>query len=218
MLDLDNTVFVPTARVHAGFDRIANQYGIVEVSEAQRGNLDLLPHYSKPGFLAWAEKSGIRAKYPNLDWNKVYNSFNGASWNGALDGTETVVPGIDKFVRRVSQSGGVVVFNTGRRESQRGITEETLRKNGIANPKVTMKPTSGFSGSTAEWKVEAAKNIRETWGEPIALIDETKVNRDLMIETFPDLMPVAISIPGFTTEMTDDELAAEAWRISTYER
>ena len=39
-----------------------------------------------------------------------------------------------------------------------------------------------------------------------------------MTAAFPDVMGVAISIPGFTTEMSDDELAAEPWAISTFER
>lgn len=216
MIDLDNTSFVPTARVRAGLARIASQYGIVEAADPD--SFDLLPHYSKPGFLAWAEKTGLRANYPALDWNLVYSSYNGASWNVALDGTETLTPGLVKFARRVSQNGGVVVFNTGRRETKRVATEETLKKGGIANPKVTMKPDSGFPGSTAEWKVEAAKKIGETWGEPIALVDETAINHDTMKATFPDMMGVAINLPGYTTEMTDDELAAEPWAISTFER
>ena len=132
---------------------------------------------------------------PNLNWNQVYTSFNGASWNGALDGTETLTPGLVAFARRVSQSGGVVVFNTARRESQRAITVQTLKNGGIANPKVFMKPNSGFSGSSAEWKVVAANKIRDEWGEPIALIDETAVNRATMKAAFPDMMGVAISIP-----------------------
>ena len=123
-----------------------------------------------------------------------------------------------KFARRVSQSGGVVVFNTARRETQRAMTEQTLKNGGISNPKVTMKPNSGFSGSSAEWKVEAANCIRATWGEPIALIDETEVNHDTMEAAFPDMMGVSISIPGYTTEMSDADLAAETWAVSTFER
>jgi hypothetical protein len=216
MIDLDNTSFVPTERVHAGLRRIANQHGIVEVADPSA--LDVLPHYSKDGFLAWADELGLRTKYPNLNWSQVYTHFNGSSWVGNLDGTETLTPGLVKFARRVSQSGGVVVFNTARRESQRAITEQTLRNGGIPNPKVTMKPNSGFSGSSAEWKVVAAKKIEETWGQPIALIDETAVNHVEMNATYPDMLDVAISIPGFTTEMTADALAAREWAVSTFER
>lgn len=216
MVDLDNTSFIPTKRVHAGLRRIASEYGISEVADPTA--LDLLPHYSKPGFLAWAEKTGLRAKYPDLNWNTVYTKFNGASWVSQYDGTETLNAGLPQFARKVSQAGGVIVFNTARRESQRAVTEATLKAGGIPNPKVTMKPNSGFSGSSAEWKVVAANEIRETWGEPIALIDETAVNHEAMEAAFPEIMDVSISIPGFTTEMTDDELAAEEWAISTFER
>lgn len=216
MVDLDNTSFLPTERVHAGLRRIANLYGIAEVADPAA--LDLLPHYSKPGFLAWAEKTGLIAKYPGLDWNTVYTKFNGASWVSQYDGTETLNAGLPAFARKVSQAGGVIVFNTARRESQRAVSEATLRAGGIPNPKVTMKPTSGFSGSSAEWKVVAANEIRETWGEPIALVDETAVNHEAMLAAFPDLMDVRISIPGFTTEMSDDELAGYEWAVSTFER
>lgn len=216
MIDLDNTGFTEMARVNAGLARIANQFGITEVADPSA--LELFPHYSKDGFFTWADKLELRTKYPNLNWNQVYTAYNGSSWAPSLDGTETLTPGLVKFARNVSQSGGVVVFNTARRESQRVTTVATLKKGGIANPKVTMKPNSGFSGSSAAWKVEAAKKIQDTWGEPIALIDETAVNRVAMTAAFPDVMGVAISIPDFTTEMSDDELAAETWAISTFER
>lgn len=215
MLDIDNTSFVPTARAHAGLTRIAQVWGIAEASDPS--SFDLLPHYSKEGFLRWAEETGMRAKYPNLDWPRVYNTYYGATWVDSLDGTETLVPGLRELARRVSRDGGVLVFNTGRRESDRATTEETLRKNGIPNPKVTMKP-NGWNGTTAAWKVKALDEIREKWGEPLALVDETLANHDAMAAAHPEIVRVAISIPGFTTEMSKEALDAEPRRISTYER
>lgn len=215
MIDLDNTSFVPTTRVHAGLEAVAAKYGIPELEDPS--DLDLLPHYSRDGFLTWATESGLRAKYPNVNWVGAYYDYYDANWQREHDGTETLVPGLKEFARRVSRSGGVVVFNTARRESQRAVTEETLRKNGISNPKVTMKPNNWRSTSAA-WKVKAVDEIREKWGEPIALIDETAKNREAMTAAFPNVAGVAISIPGFTTEMSKDELDAEPLRISTYER
>ncbi len=216
MMDLDNTSFVPTARVHAGLKAVAAKYGIAELADPS--TLELLPHYSREGFVTWAEKSGLRAKYPSVPWGGgAYYEYYEANWQRDLDGTETLVPGLKEFVRRVSRDGGVVVFNTARRESQRESTVATLRSNGIKNPKVTMKP-SNWSGTSASWKVKAVDVIREKWGEPAALIDETAKNREAMTGAFPDVLGVAISIPGFTTEMSDAELEAEPFRISTYER
>jgi hypothetical protein len=215
MIDLDNTSFVPTARVHAGLEAVAEKYGIPELEDPS--DLDLLPHYSRDGFLAWATESGLRAKYPSVNWVGAYYEYYDANWQPENDGTETLVPGLAEFSRRVSRSGGVVVFNTARKESQRAVTEETLRKNGIPNPKVTMKPNN-WNRTSAAWKVKAVDEIRAKWGEPIALIDETAKNREAMTAAFPNVAGVAISIPGFTTEMSKEELDAEPLRISTYER
>ncbi len=215
MLDLDNTSFVPTARAHAGLQRIAAVWNIAEAADPD--SFDLLPHYSKAGFLQWAERTGLKARYPGLDWNAVYNTYYGATWVDALDATETLVPGLIEFARSVSRAGGVLVFNTGRRESDRAVTERTLRENGLRRPKVTMR-RNGFSGSTADWKVMAVDEIRAKWGEPVAFFDETPVNHAAMNAAYPEILGVRVSIPGFTTEMTDEALSAAPWRVSTYQR
>lgn len=214
ILDIDYTAMLHTHRTEEALRRVGGRYGITELADPT--SLPLLPTYDGDGFQRWVDALGLREKYPDLDWQKFQRDALGAEWASDLRNSETITPGLHEFLRRVKYTGGTVVFLTGRKEGEREDVAGLLAEAGIDVP-LYMKSSSK---KTPEWKASMVAAIEAEHGEVVAVVDDMKDNRDAIIGALPgrDVLDVPIAVPGFTTDITPDELDASPWRISTFER
>lgn len=214
VVDLDYTALLHTYRSEEALRRVGTAWGIPELENP--ATLPLLPTYDTAGFQRWVDLVGLRAKYPGLDWDAFQDQVLGWSWDPDFKRTEVVTPGVIEFLRRVKYTGGRVVFLTARRQTDRNDMIWVLEQAGIENPTVIAK-TGGMR--TPAWKASKIPEIEAEHGEVIAVIDDMKYNRDAIREVAgTDVLDVAIAVPGFTTDVSPEELAGIPLRISTFER
>lgn len=217
-LDLDFTCFMPLDGQKKAFKKIGEKYGIPEFLTPE--TLPVFPSQKKAAWVNFLEESGLQAKYPNAPWSDIYRDFNSQSWFNLKAGTEEMTPGLARFVRRVKARGGIVLFNTARDEDMREVTEGVLKRNGIKNPIVLMKPQGG--SATPKHKAETQPGIAANYGRTIAFIDDIGENREAVHEALVDLgygdaLSMPIAVPGFTNEEEWADFDAHPERISTYE-
>ena len=216
VLDVDYTAVMHIRRSEEAIRRVAERYAIEAL--ANPAELPLLPTYEDAGFQRWVDEMGLREAYPEVDWEEFADDVSGASWSSDLRRTEVVTPGLVELIRRVKYTGGKVVFLTGRRSSERDDVLAVLEAGGVKNPNLITKSSSK---KTPVWKAERVPEIEAAYGEIVAVIDDMKDNRDAIVGALPperDVMSVPIAVPGFTTDITPEELEASEWRVSTLER
>lgn len=214
VVDLDYTVFMHIRRTEEALRRAGANWGIEELEDP--GALPLLPTYESNGFQRWVDLVGLREKYPDLDWDEFQDDVSGLSWSSDLTRSEVITPGVIEFLRRVKYTGGRVVFLTSRRASESDDMRWVLEQAGIADP-ILIAKTGNMS--SPKWKASKIPGIEAEYGEVVAVIDDMKDNRDAIREVAgEDVLDVAIAVPGFTTDITPEELEATPLRISTFER
>ena len=215
VLDIDYTAMMHTRRTEESLRRVGERYGISELEDPTL--LSSLPTYEKSGFERWIDAHGLRERYPDMNWNKFRNEVNAAGWTNDLKSSEDITPGLVEFLRRVKYTGGRVVFLTGRAAAQREDVLAVFREAGIEDPILYMK--SG-SGSTPKWKADRIPEIEAAHGAVVAVVDDMRDNREAILEKLAgrDVLDVPVAVPGFTIDMSAEELDASPHRISTFER
>lgn len=100
--------------------------------------------------------------------------------------TKKAVPGAAPFVNALLQDGARVVFQCGRKESQRAKTTQQLTQIGLTVSDTTplwLKPQSERA-STLEWKRTQKPQIKAL-GYPLGFFDNEKVNARMFRMEFP---------------------------------
>lgn len=214
-IDLDYTSFVPRRSERAALAVVGQRFDVPELLDPE--SLPILPGYTARSWNLFLDESGLRAAHPGVDWDAALRVFDDAGYRLLPQGLEDLTPGLADFTRRVADAGGVVVFNTGRRESMREEVLGVLARGGVSHPNLVMKPEHSRL-STEEAKAAAQDAIRARYGRTVAVIDDLGANRDLVARAAGgEVMEVPIALPGYETELTTDELATHPFRIATFE-
>ncbi len=231
-VDLDLTALMPVERTVAALKSVGRKLGVPELENAR--SLPMLPGYTTGAFDTFLRETGLREKYPHLEWGEtgsseragtrysrtsLYSQFREAYWYGGgsretgyvgLE-TDAATPGLADFVRRVREAGGEVVFNSGRGEQAETGTLEALRRAGIDSPHLLIGARPGMDGG----QVKALRQAQlSELGRTVAVIDDRKRNREDLSAEAPDALFIAVAVPGFTAESATREAD---WRISTFE-
>ena len=201
IIDLDLCGLVPKARtLHAARTlagpREGAPRGIPEL--ARPDTLAALPSYSKPAWDRFLEVSGVAGRYPDVEWDDVHAEFCPAfyrPWERLR--SDSLAPGLVRFVRDVEDAGGEVVFNTGRRDRVREHTTAVLARGGLTHVRLLTLPDDRVR-PIAELKVE---NLRRLSGlDVVAVFDDLTENRQVLRDSFPAAMVIAVEAPGFASD------------------
>ncbi|MEV0381286.1 L-tyrosine/L-tryptophan isonitrile synthase family protein [Nonomuraea sp. NPDC050643] len=201
ILDIDLCALNPRERALAALRAVAGPRdgapaGIEEFAAPE--GLALLPTDEEPSwwsFLAWHR---LEARHPRADWGRLFAEFRThlyRPWE-RLRG-DTPVPGLSRFVTRVHELGGCVVFNTGRRDRVREQTEHALARAGILHPHLLMLPDDRVR-PVHELKAENLRALRHL--DIVAIFDDLCRNRQAMAKELPSALTVAVALPGFAAE------------------
>ncbi|EWM11076.1 L-tyrosine/L-tryptophan isonitrile synthase family protein [Kutzneria sp. 744] len=201
VIDLDLCGLVPKARtLHAARTlagpREGAPQGIPEL--ARPGTLRALPSYSKPAWDRFLEVSGVAGRYPDVEWDDVHAEFCPAfyrPWERLR--SDSLAPGLVRFVRDVEDAGGEVVFNTGRRDRVREHTSAVLARGGLTHVRLLTLPDDRVR-PIAELKVENLRRLGDL--DVVAVFDDLTENRQVLRDSFPNAMVVAVEAPGFVSD------------------
>lgn len=210
VIDLDLCGLVPlqrtldSARAISG-PRDGAPEGIFEL--ARPDALPVLPTFAESTWRNFVESSGLGAKYPLVDWHQVRVEFVRAfSRSAETLRTDTVTPGLARFVWDVQDAGGRVVFCTGRRERARPQTEEVLACGGVPDAHLVCMPDER-TRPVSELKVEKLRELGEL--DVVAVFDDLLANRIAITKEFTETRAVAVEIPGLASERPADQPAAD---------
>ncbi|MEW9552350.1 L-tyrosine/L-tryptophan isonitrile synthase family protein [Nonomuraea sp. NPDC050783] len=170
--------------------------GIGEFAEPER--LRILPTDQGPSWASFLARHDLEARYPRVAWHRLFEEFRThlyRPWEGLRQ--DTPVPGLSRFVTRVNELGGRVVFNTGRRDRVRTQTEYALARAGVHRPHLLMLPDDRVR-PVHELKAENLRTLRRL--DVVAIFDDLLLNRRAMAKDFPSALVVAVRLPGFAPE------------------
>lgn len=201
VIDLDLCGLVPKARtLHAARKlsrpRQGAPQGIPEL--ARPHSLRALPSYSKPAWDRFLEVSGVAGRYPEVEWDEVHAEFCPAfyrPWEQLR--SDSLAPGLVRFVRDVEDAGGEVVFNTGRRDRVRDHTEAVLARGGLSHVRLLTLPDDRVR-PIAELKIENLRRLKDM--DVVAVFDDLTENRQALSAAFPGAMVLAVEAPGFASD------------------
>ncbi|RJO78446.1 hypothetical protein D5S18_06065 [Nocardia panacis] len=201
LIDLDFCAMVPHERVLAAAQQVAGvragaPNGIVELASPE--SLPILPCYAAAGWEHFLELTGLRRRYPEVDWAEVHLDFYYACflpWERLR--SDSLTPGLVRFVRAVERNGGAVVFNTARRDRTRAHTRHVLDSGGLLTQRVLTTPDS-HQRSAPELKVENLGKLTDPY--VVAVFDDLTDNREALAVEAPDAIQIAVELPGFTSD------------------
>jgi Pyoverdine/dityrosine biosynthesis protein len=201
VIDLDLCGLVPKARTLSAARTLSRPRqgaprGIPEL--ARPNSLSALPSYSKPAWDRFLEVSGVAGRYPEVEWDEVHAEFCPAfyrPWERLR--SDSLAPGLVRFVRDVEDAGGEVVFNTGRRDRVRDHTEAVLARGGLSHVRLLTLPDDRVR-PIAELKIENLRRLTGT--DVVAVFDDLTENRQALSAAFPDAMVLAVEAPGFASD------------------
>jgi hypothetical protein len=211
-IDLDLTALQPVERTVAALQHVAGRFGIREL-EDPLSNFDTLPGYTTGAFQQWLDSSGLRKKYPDMDWGNfeidgasaenpegaVYNQFRHRYWRGNL-ARDRVAPGLVEFVHDFENNPdirGKVLFNSGRNGEFRDVSLQALKAGGIENPTLYIGKIPGMTD--AQVKTHRQAEFR-SHGTTVAVIDDRAGNGNAVKRENPGALRVAAFAAGFSHE------------------
>ncbi|AHH96909.1 hypothetical protein GCM10010174_74330 [Kutzneria viridogrisea] len=201
VIDLDLCGLVPKARtLHAARTLARPRHGAPQgIPELARPSaLRALPSYSKPAWDRFLEVSGVAGRYPEVAWDEVHAEFCPAfyrPWERLR--SDSLAPGLVRFVRDVEDAGGEVVFNTGRRDRVRDHTQAVLARGGLSHVRLLTLPDDRVR-PIAELKIENLRRLTGT--DVVAVFDDLTENRQALSLAFPGAMVLAVEAPGFASD------------------
>lgn len=219
VVDLDLCAIVPlqraldAARAVSG-PRPGAPDGIEELARPE--SLCLLPGCAESAWHTFVTATGLSARYPRVDWQRVGGEFH-RSFLGTGDElrTDTVNAGLARFVWDVRDAGGRVVFCTGRVEPARVPIEEVLREAGVPDAELLCLPDA-VDRPVSEMKVERLRELGDI--DVVAVFDDVLAHRIAVTKEYPDALAVAVEIPGMATEHGPGQpVTDEAPVIATFE-
>ncbi|MBV9844408.1 MAG: L-tyrosine/L-tryptophan isonitrile synthase family protein, partial [Kutzneria sp.] len=144
------------------------------------------------------ELSGVAGRYPDVRWDEVHAEFCPAfhrPWERLR--SDSLAPGLVRFVRDVEDAGGEVVFNTGRRDRVRVHTSAVLARGGLGHVRLLTLPDDRVR-PIAELKIENLRRLGDR--DVVAVFDDLTENRQALAAAYPDAMVVAVEAPGFASD------------------
>jgi hypothetical protein len=230
-IDLDLTALMPVLRTRRALQRTAQATGIdISVQSDER---QILPGYSDEAWVSFVRQMALVSEHPSIKWltsegkpnaepDGPFSIFHRGYWEADLMHEDTPTPGLGSFVHRVLESGGEVVFISGRWLEEHIVpTIRSLKRAGIADPKLVIgnprHPTlvaPEHALSDAAIKVIHQAEVSK-YGQPVAIVDDRISNREAVANHFGGhILKVAVCIPGFTHDPVN---ASDELRISTFE-
>lgn len=230
-VDLDLTSIMPSYRTRRALKLASEALNIELIPEREKETL--LPGYSDEAWLQFVQKAGLERRFPTTLWRDTLNGpnrdpgspfsiFHEAYWTVEWMAEDTPTPGLGGFVARIRETGGEVVFLSGRwLEAHIPPTYKVLERAGVSDPQLvsgnprhpTLVPAAEAL-SDAEIKAQHQRKVRAL-GNPVAILDDRIANRDaVMRENTAHMLSVAVAIPGFTHDPATDR---EPFRLSTFE-
>ncbi|GAA3110070.1 L-tyrosine/L-tryptophan isonitrile synthase family protein [Streptosporangium carneum] len=201
VIDLDLCALDPRRRIlHAlrtvSGPRPGAPRGVTEFAAPER--LAALPAYHGPSWELFVENTGLRLRYPGVDWDQMLTDYSWAFYRPWRQlAWDTPVAGLSRFVWDVHDAGGRVVFNTARRHRVREETEHALARAGILRPRLLMLPNDRVR-PVHELKSENLRALADL--EVITIFDDLWRNRQAMAKELPSARLVAVELAGFTSE------------------
>ncbi|SEG84621.1 Pyoverdine/dityrosine biosynthesis protein [Saccharopolyspora kobensis] len=187
-VDLDFCAVQPRQRVHEAVRRVGAAHGIAEFADPA-----VLPGLYPAGWRPFLARNGLRR---GAGLHAEYRR--NIAWHGEALLTDTLAPGIKRYVRDLEQAGARVVWLTGRRHRVRAATEEFLAGCGLGH----LDLRTSDDGPVAERKVAA---LREFHGyELVAAFDDSAANRAALRTAFPGALVIPVRLPGFTSGESAD--------------
>ncbi|GAA0508252.1 hypothetical protein GCM10011581_19810 [Saccharopolyspora subtropica] len=220
VIDIDLCGLVPLQRILDAARSVAGPRpgapeGIFEL--AGPGTLPVLPTHAPGSWRNFVELSGLRERYPAVDWEQVRVEFVRAFLSRPREKlrTDSVNAGLARFVWDVQDAGGRVVFYTGRRKRFRAHTEEVLAAAGVPDATLLCLPEDS-ARSHSELTVEKLRELGDL--DVVAVFDDALANRIAVTKEFGEALPVAVEIPGLAVERLPDRPVADgAGVIATFE-
>ncbi len=152
-----------------------------------------LPTYHPPTWERWISETDAR-----LDYDAFYRAFF-QPWERMR--WDRPARGLAAFAWQVHDAGGLVVFNTGRRERVRAHTEHALALAGIRAPRMAMLPDDR-TRPVHELKAENVRSFADL--DIVAVFDDLCENRQAMAKELPDALFVAVALPAHLAEPAYD--------------
>ncbi|WP_246868956.1 L-tyrosine/L-tryptophan isonitrile synthase family protein [Saccharopolyspora sp. ASAGF58] len=220
VIDVDLCGLVPLQRIQDAARSVSGARpgapdGILEL--AGPGTLPVLPTHAAATWRNFVELSGLRDRYPSVDWDEVRADFTRAFLARPRERlrTDSANAGLARFVWDVQDAGGRVVFCTGRRERFREHTEEALAAGGVLHATLLCLPEDGGC-PRSELKVEKLRELGDV--DVVAVFDDELANRIAVTKEFGGAIPVAVEIPGLAAERLPDQPVADTTAvIATFE-
>ena len=179
------------------FDNRPRQIQIVREFAAQYGEYDLFrlrdDHIEDWSLDASFRAAGIpeatieRVRRPiTVFWQRQF-------FRGRYTLYDHAMPGAPQLVWRIYQTGAHVVYLTGRDETMRHGTEESLTRFGFPfhRPRTTLILKPEFASDDAAFKTEALREIR-TLGRPVAFLDNEPTNLNIFADHEPEATIVMV--------------------------
>jgi len=204
-IDLDLTSMMPYERTVLALRVAGLKHKIKQFEDPQR-HFEILPGYTPDAWNAWIQTLGLEpTDVPLLadekNNNTVHATFHEEFWrDGEQLTTDVITPGLIKFENQVHERGGRVVFISGRwRDDQVQPTRTSLDQSGIPKNRIHLIIGNPGKIEEGENKVRQQKEIREKYGEPIAVFDDKLDNLTHINAAFDgNLITVMWGIPGYS--------------------
>ncbi|MEU8264345.1 L-tyrosine/L-tryptophan isonitrile synthase family protein [Micromonospora sp. NPDC048999] len=196
LLDLDLCALNPRDRTVRALRETGARHGIVEFADPDL--MSQWPTYHPASWQGCLDRGGLRDRYPDVDWADAYRDYCQAffePWDRLADDEPT--PGLPRFVWDVFHAGGCVVFSTGRRERVRRYSEASLARAGVLRPRLVMLPDDR-TRPVHELKAENMAAFADL--DVVAVFDDLCDNRRAIAKQLPDVLCVAVELPGFALE------------------
>ena len=198
VIDLDGCLFDTRPRQTHIYRELAGQKGWNDVAQIQPDH-----------FKDWSIRntlSNIGLDAARVD--QVYEAVN-AHWFKSFFTSEYVLydhamPGGPELVRQLHSEGTYVVYLTGRDETMRAGTEESLRRFGFPlGDRATLIVKPDFETDDTLFKGEAMKQIR-TYGEPVIFLDNEPSNVNRFHSDCPDALVIFVETDHSPKPVTPD--------------
>lgn len=219
VIDLDLCGIVPLRRLMHAVQTVSGPRpgapeGIPELREPHR--LSVLPAHDQSMWRIFVDRNGLGVRYPLVDWEQVHADFVRA-YRGPWEKlrTDTLSPGLGRFVWDVQDAGGQTVFSTGRRERNREYSEHVLAQEGLAHCPLLCLPDDD-TGSVSELKVAELRALGEL--DLVAVFADAFEDRIAITKEYPGARAVAVEVPGIVTERAPGQPVPDGVPvISTFE-
>lgn len=212
IFDLDDTLFYSSSRSFIIFRELINSDEFQKNYPAQVKKLLKI----KQSQIKYSIKETLISTGINHEGfiERVLDFWKERFFTNAYVKEDTAVVGGSEYVNKLMNLGATIVYLTGRDDSMRDGTIESLMKSGFPYDEISsiLITKERFDEPDLEYKKAAFKEI-ESLGEIVAFFENEPKNLNAMIEYFPNAVPVFLDIKH---SPASDEPSEKAIKIKNY--